>query len=116
MWKSARVLKFEFPLVFKFEQLTQASLPKVNLEVDYVRLEVEIKLAGIISSLIRSKPPNMDNPKPSSARLIYSHLMLDRLIQLKLLPIVAVNINDIKVYTVKTPIKRPLYFGFLSSF
>ena len=52
--KSARVLKFDFPLVFKFEQLTQSSLPKVTLEVDYVRLEVEIKLFGIVSSILKA--------------------------------------------------------------
>ena len=101
--KSARVLKFEFPLLFKFEQLTQASLPKVNLEVDYVRLEVEIKLVGIIAALIKSAPldgtgaQNGQAKNGSSARLIYSHAMLDRLIQLRALPIVAVNVSDIKV-------------------
>ena len=54
-----KVLKIEFPFILKFEKLLNQ--PKVDLEVAFFKLEIEIKLFGIISSMIKSNTVKNQN-------------------------------------------------------
>ena len=54
-----KVLKIEFPFILKFEKLLNQ--PKVDLEVAFFKLEIEIKLFGIISSMIKSNTVTNQN-------------------------------------------------------
>ena len=54
-----KVLKIEFPFILKFEKLLNQ--PKVDLEVAFFKLEIEIKLFGIISSMIKSNTGSNQN-------------------------------------------------------